>query len=120
MTIFASGASAASRKFVNKIAEVFKIPKFHTGFPSDDVNYMLELAVAKVRSDAGLEDNEAEKLRISRTVLRDENSRLRHEKRLSDLAAENSFAEVERLRAEIKELRTRVRALGGAPQAPSH
>ncbi len=118
MTTFASGASAAYRNLVNKIAAFFNLPRFHTQYPSDDVDFMLRLARDKVRRDAGLEEGEVENLQIGRTSLREENSRLRREKRLSDQSAEQNFAEVERLKAENTELKTRIRALGGAVHAP--
>src|SRR5262249_15658932 len=50
--------------------------------------------------DAGLEENEAEKLNVRNTDLRRDYDRLRREKRLSDQAAERNYAEVERLKAE--------------------
>jgi hypothetical protein len=117
---FAGGASAASRNIVNKIAAFFGLPKYHTKYPSDDVDFMLGLARDKARADAGLEEDEAERLRTEKTSLRQENSRLRHEKRLSDQSAESSFSENEKLRAENNELRIMVRALGGAPPEPTH
>ena len=77
MTTFAGGASAASRNFVNKIAAFFNLPRFHTQYPSDDVDFMLRFPRSrKARRDAGLEDDEAEKLRIGRTFLWQENARL--------------------------------------------
>lgn len=117
MTTFAGGASAASRNFVNKIAAVFNLPRFHTQYPSVDVEFMLELAVTQVRRNAGLEDNEAEKLRTERSSLQQENSRLRFEKRLSEQAAETNFAEAERLRSENAKLRIQLRVSGETPRA---
>jgi hypothetical protein len=115
----AAGASAALRNVVKKIAARFRLPIFHTQYPSDDVDFVLGLAVDKVRADVGLEDREAEKLRIRNTDLRQDCERLRHEKRLSDQSAAQHFAEAEKLKAENRELRIIVRTLGGTPPTAS-
>jgi hypothetical protein len=108
-----SGASAALRNVVKKIANYFGLPVFHTAYPSDDFQFVLGMAREKLRADVGLEENEAENLRIARTELRQESARLRHEKRLSDRSAECLFEENRSLKAEINELRATLRSVGG-------
>src|SRR5262245_31328531 len=98
-----AGASAALRNVVKKIAARFRLPVFNTQYPSDDVDFMLDIAFDKARRDAGLEADEAENLLVRNTDLRREYERMRREKRLSDQAAERVFLEVEKLRAENDE-----------------
>jgi len=110
-----AGASAALRNVVKKIAARFRLPAFNTAYPSSDVDFMLGLALDKARKDAGLEEDEAEKLHIRNSDLRREYNRLCREKRLSDQAAERNFAEVERLKAENTELRTKLHKMSDPP-----